>query len=69
MTHETLKLFRAFVLQNVTSWNGGGTHHHPMWGMVAEALGDAPDVKSGPEYHFIQPDNREPLDSLREIVR
>lgn len=63
---KTLWLFREFVSRNATQWAmGAGSHHHPMWALVAKALGDSvgymTDTLKGSEWRFVQPDNREPL--------
>jgi len=64
-----LHLFRAFVQRNVGQWAmGAGDHGHPIWAFVAEALGDAngAEVRDGPEYRFIQPENRQALAALQQ---
>ena len=68
---ETLNLFREFVIKNATQWKcGAGVHHHPMWAKVAEALGEeVPDIKSGAEWMFIQPENRATLEEIRSADR
>jgi len=61
---EVLVLFRAFVQRNVTRWElGAGDHHHPMWGLVAETLGDLnrDEINCGDRWRFIQPNNRKAL--------
>lgn len=66
---NTLNLFREFVIKNTTQWKmGAGVHHHPMWAMVAEALGEVPDIRSGPEWMFIQPTNRKTLGELEKAA-
>lgn len=63
-----LHLFREFVISNATQWKtGAGANGHPMWALVAEALGDTKDVRSGPEWQFIQPGNRTKLEELRAL--
>lgn len=61
---EVLALFRAFVQRNVTRWElGAGDHHHPMWALIAETLGDLnrKEFNNGEGWKFIQPRNREAL--------
>lgn len=61
---EVLALFRAFVQRNVTRWElGAGDHHHPIWALIAETLGDLnrKEFNSGDGWKFIQPRNRECL--------
>jgi len=62
---EALWLFREFVIKNATQWKLGSNHHHPIWMHVAEALGDVPEIRRGPEYQFIQPLNERTLGELR----
>lgn len=62
---ELLNLFREFVLQNATQWKMGSNHHHPIWSMVAELIGDEEkDINSGPLWKFIQPENKFSLQYL-----
>lgn len=56
-TDDILRIFRAFVLRNATQWTLGSNHHHPMWAMVAEEITDE-DPSFGPDYAFIQPENK-----------
>jgi hypothetical protein len=63
-TQEALHLFRAFVIANATQWQtGAGDHHHPMWAMIAGLI-HLPDIRNGPKWKFIQPTNREDLETL-----
>lgn len=65
-----LHLFREFLLRNVTQWDtGAGVSGHPMWAHIAEILGAVPNITSGPEWQFIQPDNRQTLADLTRICR
>lgn len=64
-----LLLFREFVTRNVTQWEtGAGDHAHPIWALVADALGTTnnTEIRNGPLWHFIQPHNRRPLDRMDE---
>lgn len=63
---EALWLFREFTIRNATQWKMGCNHHHPMWWHIAEFLQDKPDVQAGPEWRFIQPENKEALELLKE---
>lgn len=63
---EVLHLFREFTIKNATQWKLGSNHHHPIWAMMAEKLEDVEDIKSGPAWQFIQPENREPLQTLAD---
>lgn len=56
---KALHLFREFVLRNVNRWNTG-INGHPIWLLLAETVGTTKDIRSGPEWAFIQGDNREP---------
>ena len=58
-----LRLFREFVNQNTTQWRlGAGSHHHPMWALVAETLGDQNSKSLSPtENKFVWAENRKPL--------
>jgi hypothetical protein len=63
-----LRLFRAFVTHNAKVWTRAN-HHHPIWVDVAEALEQSDlnfDPSSGPDWQFIQPDNRKPHSVLLE---
>lgn len=39
-TRHALRLFREFVSYNAKKWGLGTNHHHPIWQLVAETLGD-----------------------------
>lgn len=63
---DLLDLFREFVIQNVTQWKtGAGDHHHPMWVLLANHLGRSYPPKNGPDWRFIQPDNRLTLAEIK----
>lgn len=63
---EALRLFAAFVALNARQWVlGSYDHHHPMWEFIAGHIDD-PDVTSGPDWEFIQPENRERYPDLVE---
>lgn len=59
--HHLLQLFRAFVTGNATVWKMGSNHHHPIWQDIAVEL-DAQDLNydasEGPDWAFVQPENR-----------
>lgn len=59
---EALWLFREAVVR------GTAGHHHPIWVMVADALGPVSEVRTGPEWKFVQPDNGETLAHLRRCT-
>jgi hypothetical protein len=62
---DVLRLFRAFVLRNVTQWKmGAGDHHHPIWEHLAVNI-EGDDPTSGPEYEYLEPLNRERLSVLK----
>lgn len=66
---EVLLLYRAFILRNVTQWAmGAGDHHHPIWEHVAVNV-EGIEPTSGPEWQYIQPENRQPLVVLEELAR
>lgn len=51
-----LRLFREFVQNNATQWRIGASHHHPIWQMVAETLGDDNDLKpTEAEWQLVRP--------------
>jgi hypothetical protein len=54
---RALLLFRTFALQNATQWKAGCNHHHPIWQLVAETLGDMNEheVRDGKDWRLIQP--------------
>lgn len=55
---DILRIFRQFVCANATQWRmGAGIHHHPMWAMVAEEI-QTEEQNQGPDWAFIQPENR-----------
>jgi hypothetical protein len=66
-TEHLLQLFRAFVNSNATQWKLGANHHHPIWQDIATEL-DMYDLnfepKNGPDYAFIQLENRKPYPQL-----
>jgi hypothetical protein len=63
-----LRLFREFVIRNATQWRvGAGNHHHPMWAMLADIL-PSDDIRSGPEWRFIQPANDRTLSEIQMDV-
>ncbi len=65
-TLHLFDLFREFVLRNVTQWKpGAGTPGHPIWVAVAERLGRTPDIRNGPDWKFIQPENQLTLAELK----
>lgn len=45
---EALADLRQFWQDQVTQTRGGGSHHNPMWGRVAEVL-DKHGMNQGPE--------------------
>src|SRR5436190_9516556 len=47
---EALWLFREFVIRNATQWEAGAGHHHPIWVMIAELIGEQGGIVSGPRY-------------------
>ena len=57
---DLLRLFRQFVTLNATQWKlGSGDHHHPIWASLAEAI-TTEEATFGPDWQFIQPENRTP---------
>lgn len=68
---EALLLFRRFVQLNTGQWAvGAGSHHHPIWAHVAEALGEQNDSDvTSPEWRFIQPENDAALATLKEQTK
>jgi hypothetical protein len=62
--HEALWLFREFTIRNATQWELGCGHHHPIWAMLAELIGEQGGIVAGPHYRFIHPDNDKSLDEL-----
>lgn len=54
---EVLLLFRSFVLNNATQWKAGANHHHPIWALVAEALGDMnqDEPRTGDDWLLVMP--------------
>lgn len=55
---DVLRIFRQFVSLNVTQWRmGAGDHHHPMWGWLSERI-ESEENTQGPDWAFIQPENR-----------
>jgi hypothetical protein len=66
--HNLLQLFRAFVTRNATQWTMG-SNHHPIWQDVAVELDSQDlnyDASEGPDWAFIQPENRKPHQQLVE---
>jgi hypothetical protein len=61
---HTLHIFREFVIRNTTQWEPGCNHHHPIWAMVAEAVGVREEIRNGPLWRFIQPGNEESIAAL-----
>lgn len=59
-----LQLFREFAIKNATQWKLGSNHHHPVWALVAETLGNTDDIRNGPLWKFIQPTNETSLEDL-----
>ncbi len=59
-----LRLFREFTIRNSTQWEPGCGHHHPIWAMVADVIGESAEIVSGPEYRFIYPGNTQSLADL-----
>ena len=55
---DILRIFRQFVSLNATQWKmGAGDHHHPMWQWLSERI-ETEENTSGPDWAFIQPENR-----------
>lgn len=63
--NDLLRLFRQFVLANATQWKAGSNHHHPIWQDIAVAI-DKEEATFGPDWAFIQPENRKPHALLLE---
>jgi hypothetical protein len=66
MVRGTLRIFRDFVNANAKVWQmGAGVCHHPMWGMVCEALGSVNSMRTTPiEWQFIYAENRRTLGEI-----
>jgi hypothetical protein len=66
MVRGTLRIFREFINANAKVWNmGANVCHHPMWGMVCEALGPVNSMKSNSiEWQFIYAENRRTLGEI-----
>lgn len=58
---EALWIYREFVIRNATQWQTGANHHHPIYPMIAELIGEMGGITSGKLYTFIQPENRQAL--------
>lgn len=59
--HHLLQLFRAFVTGNATVWKMGSNRHHPIWQDIAVELDGQDlnyDASEGPDWAFVQPENR-----------
>lgn len=68
-TVDLLHLFQEFCVANATQWKlGAGDHHHPIWGMVSEAINHRVPITEGVSWAFIQPTNRLSLEELRKKV-
>lgn len=65
-TLDALHLLQEFCIKNATQWKlGAGDHHHPIWAMVSESLNGRTPITEGPQWPFIQPENRL---TLTEII-
>lgn len=66
---KLLHLLQEFCVANATQWKiGANDHHHPIWGMTAQALSGFVPITEGPDWAFIQPTNRTSLEDLHKKV-
>lgn len=65
---EALGLFRAFVLNNATTWVVGSNHHHPIWAEVAKHLEGFVEPRSGDRWRMVMPATLKTTDA-REALK